>query len=259
MKKVLIFIVLNLCLLANVETFAETFAETFKGKQFVTYGELLKSIEAVAKTLENSPVMKQEFKVLQNTHGVDDRMYKDYVRVRLAFEATRDSGLWQIRWAVTDQEPNSDNIWKQWNNDSTLHYQSEQSAQATATAECDELSALFAIIARGLGVREVGLFWPASNHTVAVWKAKGNGKDVRIIIPTSQIFLDNQAGLGTKAFDPNTQKTIYNYSRKDIKVTDKIPGKVAEMMVSQLKKYGGKPAVWLQKRRNTLSKKFGGS
>ncbi len=247
----------------NIQNFQEPTQPTttfFPNKQQVTYGELLQEMEKIATKLESSEILRAEFKQLQSSHGIADseQMYKDFVRVRLAFEATRDSGLWQLRWAVTDQQPNSDKIWQQWKQ--WRQQTNPQAKQATATAECDELSALFAVIARGLGVAEVGLFWPTSNHTVAVWKAKGNkGQEVRVVVPTSQIFLDNKATLGTTDFDPYQQKNIYNYTRQDVKRTDKIPAKLAEMMLTQLTIFGGQSSKQLQQRRNQLSKILGGS
>ena len=187
-------------------------------------------------------------------------MYHDFLRVRLTFEATRDSGLWQLRWNITHKEPNSDSIWAQWQALHPFDYLDEGKPQASAVAECDELSALFALIVRSLGVKEVGLFWPTSNHTVAVWMAKGvDGKQVRVVIPTSQIYLSSNASLGTKEFDPYTQKTIYQYRRKDVDSDYKIPAELAKMMLEQVEKYGGEPALTLQKKRNKVSAYLGGS
>ena len=231
--------------------------------QFVTYGELIKELESIAKTrLEPSEVLQKEFVRLQKTHGIsgDQKTYRDFVRVRLAFEATRDSGLWQIRWKVTDKEPNSDLIWKQWRQQTAPKYATEKSAKATAEAECDELSALFAFIARSLGVKRVGLFWPTFNHTVAVWTPNDKeGNPVRIVVPTSQIFISSKATLGTREFDPEKQKIIYDYHRKDVPSTHKIPAPLAEMMIAQVKKFAGKSSQFLQARRNRLSHQFGGS
>ncbi len=130
----------------NTQNFQEPTQPTtaiFTNKQQVTYGELLQEMEKIASKLESSEVLRAEFKQLQSSHGIADteQMYKDFVRVRLAFEATRDSGLWQLRWAVTDQQPNSDKIWQQWKRQTN-----PQANQPTATAECDELSALFAVL-----------------------------------------------------------------------------------------------------------------
>ncbi|MDM8514815.1 hypothetical protein QUF76_01355 [Desulfobacterales bacterium HSG16] len=230
---------------------------------FVTFRQLIMELEKIAQNnLEPSKILQSEFAKLQKTHGIagDKKNYRDFVRVRLAFEATRDSGLWQIRWTITDNEPNSDAIWHQWQKQTAPQFKSEENAEATAIAECDELSALFAFTARSLGVKKVGLFWPAWNHTVAVWTSMDKrGKPVRIVVPTSQIFIDANATLGTKEFDTGKQKNIYDYSRKDVIPTYKIPGPLARMMITQAKKLGGKSAVYLQARRNRLSKKFGGS
>ncbi len=231
--------------------------------QFVTYGELIASLEEIVNhRFENSEVFKHEFLELQKSHGVtsSEKAYREFIRVKIAFEATRDSGLWQIRWAVTDNEPNSDSIWNQWNRVSAPLYITEKDAEPTAVAECDELSALFAFISRGLGVEKVGLFWPTWNHTVGVWTTEDElGKPIRIVIPTSQIFISTNATFGTKEFDPYKQKTIYEYNRKDIKKDHKIPAMLAEMMIRQVREYGDKPSLYLQGRRNQLSKKFGGS
>ena len=84
-------------------------------------------------------------------------------------------------------------------------------------------------------------------------------KPVRIIVPTSQVFISANATLGTKEFDPNKQKTIYDYSRQDVALTHKIPASLARMMINQVKNFGGKSTAFLQARRNRLSKKLGGS
>lgn len=257
MKKtiIILFLLMHSCLVCSQVDDTES--------NYISYGELIDSLESVVeKDLVNSEVLKREFEDLQKSHGISNnqKMYHDFVRVRLAFEATRDSGLWQIRWAVTNKEPNSDLIWAQWNTLQSVNYHDENKLQPTAVAECDELSALFALIARGLGVKEVGLFWPTFNHTVAVWMAEDSkGSPVRVVIPTSQIFLTKNASLGTKEFDPYKQKTIYQYRRKDIKNNHKIPEHVAKMMISQVEKYGAEPSSSLQGMRNQRSQKFGGS
>ncbi len=227
------------------------------GEAVTSYRALIDGLESVAKDLESSKVLKEEFIALQTTHGLldNEKNFRDFVRVRLAFELTRDSGLWQVRWAVTDQEPQSDAIWRQWQSVNQL-----KADQATAVAECDELSALFAIIARDLGVKKVGLFWPTWNHTVAVWMAAGaDGKEARVVVPTSQVFLTSNATLGTKIFNPYTQKTIYPYHRKDVSMNYKIPTSLVNAMIEQAKRYGGEPSSVLQARRNKLSQKMGGS
>lgn len=125
----------------------------------------------------------------------------EYSRVRLAFEATRDGGLWVLQWAISNREPTERYAWA-----SLLGW---RGGQVTAVAECDELSAVFASLARAMGVREVGLFWPTNNHTVAVWTTPGTTSAVRVIVPTSQIFLSSGETPGTTQFDPATQRTIY--------------------------------------------------
>jgi len=36
--------------------------------------------------------------------------YSDFVIVRLLYEATRDAGLWNLHWTITDMPPNSDDF-----------------------------------------------------------------------------------------------------------------------------------------------------
>lgn len=230
---------------------------------YMTYGDLVSALDEIAKNqLENSQTLKREFLELQSSHGISDsdKTFRDYVRIKLAFEATRDSGLWQIRWKITDKEPNSDAIWSQWGNLKNPIFRLESEAYPTAVAECDELSALFAFISKGLGVKNVGLFWPTWNHTVGVWTTESrDGEPVRIVLPTSQIFLSSTATLGTHEFDPYKQKNIYQYDRNDIDKDYKIPKKLAEMMLMQVRKYGAKSSSFLQARRNRLAGQFGGS
>ena len=95
----------------------------------ISLKQLLNDLDEIATTiLEPSDTLKHEFETLQKTHGIanNDKNYHDFVRVRLAFEATRDSGLWQLRWAITDKEPNSDSIWQQWDSVSELKYKDEK-------------------------------------------------------------------------------------------------------------------------------------
>ena len=233
------------------------------------FSEFIAELESIAVELEASANITREFVALQQSHGLaaNDRNYQEFVRVRLMFEATRDSGLWQIKWAITDQEPNSDSIWSQWSDRSDrrpdiaqLEFENEAWTQPTAIAECDELSAMFAFLARKMGVRKVGLLWPTWNHTVAVWTAEGaNGDPVRVLVPTSQIFISDQATLGSSEFDPNRQRVIYDYDRQDVPPDFSIPGSLANELLQQLRKFGGESADVLQARRNRLSMKFGGS
>ena len=230
--------------------------------KFVTYRQFIMDLKEVVKELESSEVLQQEFTELQKTHHFvkNKANYSHFVIVRTVFEATRDSGLWQIRWAVTDREPRSDAIWTQWQSHLAPVFQDEKRAIATAVGECDELSALFAFIARSLGVKKVGLFWPTLNHVVAVWSVRDKeGKEVRVIVPTSQIFLSENATLGTTEFDAYQQTTIYDYVRKDVEPSFLIPSDLAKMMIEQVEKFGGKSALSLQARRNRLSQRIGGS
>jgi hypothetical protein len=165
--------------------------------------------------------------------------------VRLLFEATRDKGFWNLNWDNTNMPPNSDNIWRQWQN-----MRKPSSVAPTATAECDELSALFAFLVERAGVRSVGLLWPTVNHTVAVWVLRpAAGPMVRVVVPTTQIFLEPTDFFGTNKFDPWRQKTIYEYTRREVPDSFEIPKPLFDFFIMQVDKYGGASDLTLQQLR----------
>jgi hypothetical protein len=186
--------------------------------------------------------------------GADRLTLQSFSRVRLAFEATRDGGLWGLRWNITDQMPRSDEIWRHWRTDvATDAAGAALGAEAmTAEAECDELSALFAVIARDLGVDGfVGLHWPYWNHTVAVWQIDdAQGAPVRIVVPTSQVFLSREATLGTKELA--TRRVVFPYVRVDVKADTPLPGPLARFLLGRLALLGAEDSSVLQSRRNRL-------
>jgi hypothetical protein len=135
-----------------------------------------------AKAPENSTGMRLGFRSFMSAHNlaIDSISYSDFVVVRVLFEATRDAGFWNLHWSITDQPPNSDRIWSQW-----LTVGRPSPVTPTATAECDELSALYAFLAERAGVKSVGLFWPFPNHTVAVWVVRPvKSASIRVVVPT---------------------------------------------------------------------------
>lgn len=225
--------------------------EFFVGSQTVTVDDLAAQIDTLADEIADSEDVRADYDALVESAGLIDsrELYRDYVRVKLAFEATRDGGWWDLSWDITNEQPNSEQIWKQWE---TAEVGDEP--RPTAIAECDELSALFAFVARRLSVRGIGLFWPTGNHVVAVWTVQGvqtqSGSPVRIVVPTSQIFLTADDSLGTDGFDPWTQKTIFEYRRRDVKGTHAISGDLARLFVAQIAEHGHKSQAQLQRERN---------
>ena len=235
---------------------------------------LITALQTKAKFLESSSGMRQAFRSFTTAHNLlpDSVRYSDFVMVRLVYEATRDAGLWNMHWTVTDQPPNSDRIWKQWQ---TVHTPSV--TVPTAIAECDELSALYAFLVERAGVKSVGLLWPYPNHTVAVWmprpanrpapspanapaNATANGQSkgpakaasfpaIRVVVRTSQIFLTEADTFDTKRFDPWRQKTIYEYTRRDVSDNFEIPKPLFDFFLDQLDKYAGATDATLQQVR----------
>lgn len=208
---------------------------------------LINRIRDKAKVLESSAGMKAGFQSFISAHQLSSHSirYSDYVVMRLLFEATRDAGFWNLRWAITDRDPHSEAIWRQWQ---TLHTPAARTP--TATAECDEISALYAFLARHMGIKEVGLLWPTANHTVAVWTVRPVSRPaIRVIVPTTQIFLDENDFFDTRKFDPWRQKNIYDYTRRDVPDSIALPPALVKFFLVQIDKYAGASDTTLQQLR----------
>jgi hypothetical protein len=205
------------------------------------------TIRSKAAALESSQGMRQGFNGFMQTYRLTPGAvrYGDYVLVRLLYEATRDAGFWNLHWTITNREPNSDNIWHQWHD-----VREPSAARPTASAECDELSALYAFLAARAGIKRVGLFWPYANHTVAVWTVGPAGpSESRVVIPTSQIFLQETDTFGTRRFNAWSQKAIYDYTRRDVPDSFAIPARLAAFFLSQADKYAAASDATLQQLR----------
>lgn len=217
----------------------------------VRYAELVEEMRRVADELARTDAVQRAHAALLVETGLNAQQVPllSFSRVRLAFEATRDGGLWGIRWAITDQMPWSDRIWAQW---SKLDLATVADDGVTAVAECDELSALFAMLARDLGVEGfVGLHWPYWNHTVAVWQLPGpQPRATRILVPTSQVFLSREATLGTRELP--AQRVVFPYVRKDLKPNSPLPGTLVRFLIARLRTFGAGSSADLQARRNAL-------
>jgi len=171
--------------------------------------------------------------------------YSDFVVVRLLYEATRDAGFWNMHWTITNMPPNSDEVWRQWK-----AIREVSATTPTASAECDELSALYAFLVERAGVRTVGLFWPYSNHTVAVWVIHpAGGNEIRVVVPTSQVFLTINDSLATTKFNPWHQKTIFEYTRHDVPDSFQLPKPLFDYCVKQMERYAGASDSTLQQLR----------
>ena len=165
-----------------------------------TLAHLITEIQVRTKKLEGSSGMRSSFQFFTSAYKIPPQSlrYGDFVIVRLFYEATRDAGFWNMRWSITNMPPNSDQLWRQWKDIPAV-----SPTKFTATAECDDLSALYAFLVERSGVHTIGLFWPYPNHTVAVWVIRPeHGSEVRVVVPTSQIFLDVTDSFGTKKFNP---------------------------------------------------------
>src|ERR1700722_5669380 len=232
---------------SGVPLHPETPAQSAFSPQVIPLAQFVSAIRQKGKTLENSSGMRFAFASFLAAHHLPpaSARYSDFVVIRLLFEATRDAGFWNMHWSVTDQPPNSDRIWRQWK---TIVRPSPR--EPTATAECDELSALYAFLAERSGVRSVGLLWPTANHTVAVWVLEpATGPVIRVVVPTSQIFLEETDSFDTKKFNPWRQKTIYEYTRRDVPDTFDLPKPLVDFFLKQIDIYAGASDATLQRLR----------
>ncbi len=167
-----------------------------------------------------------------NTPGLSG----DFRRLRLLFEATRDGGWWRLRWDITNQEPSSQRIFTQWEQGGSPLALGESSA----VAECDEVSALLAVLGRRIGVRGLGLFYPTWNHTIVAWAPPQLVKQHQrvVLVPTTQIFLGCDAG-----FDATTFRTrltnIEEYPRWDVRPSRPMSATMARYLLEQVRAYAG--------------------
>ena len=217
------------------------------GRADTTVAHLVTEIRAHAKKLEGSSGMHSSFQSFTTAYKIapNSIRYSDYVVVRLLYEATRDAGFWNMHWTITNMPPNSDQVWKQWK---TVHEVSP--LVPTASAECDELSALYAFLVEHAGTRSVGLFWPYPNHTVAVWVLHpASGKEIRVVVPTSQVFLGVNDSFGTRKFNPWHQKTIFEYKRRDVPDSFELPTPLFNYFVRQMDRFAGASDSTLQEIR----------
>jgi hypothetical protein len=222
----------------------------------VAYDELVSALRTVADGLTTNPnVVNAHSALLEQHHlSVDELPLSSFSRVRLIFEATRDGGLWDLRWGITDQMPWSDKIWKQWSDRAGQLEMSEADSDEayvpTAVAECDELSALFALLVRDVGIAGfAALHWPVWNHVVAVWQVpRHGGGHARIVVPTSQVFLSRHATLGTTELA--TRRVLFPYARRDLKGDSEVPAALARFLVGRAMTLGGLSSAELGARRN---------
>ncbi|MGO1002909.1 hypothetical protein [Lysobacter sp. CA196] len=213
-----------------------------------TVADLVARLRTQAAASQSSPAVRADYDALRAAQNLSAAQlpYADYAYLRLLFEATRDGGYWNLHWAITDREPNSDAIWTQWR---ARRSATPTGITATATAECDELSALYAFLARRGGVRNVGLFWPTANHTVAVWRIATTPGETRIVVPTTQIFLSQSDSFGTRGFDPWKQTKVYEYGRRDIADDARLPPALIGFFLGQNDKYARASGLSLQRMR----------
>lgn len=226
----------------------------------MTLERLVAELAALADAMEEDPTVQADFEAFAQARGLEPTaaLRRDHARVKLAFEATRDGGWWHLRWDITNRKPNSEAIWSQWREDPVL-FDARGRPLPSATAECDELSALFAFLVRRLGVDRVGLFWPQWNHVVAVWTLVQGEATHRVVVPTSQIFLDADASLGTDGFDPWRQKTIFTYRRQDASMRSTIPDALARTFIDQAWRHAFETRATAQEHRNARARILDGS
>ena len=203
----------------------------------VTLGDFWQALAAQVAVLDTS-ALRGAFEAFAARHELDPDtpgLRQDFMRLWVAFEATRDGGWWRLRWKITDQEPSSTKIWKEWRRSPPR----AAFALPSAVAECDEISALFSVTARRLGVRGVGLFYPTWNHVIAGWTpaalAEQSGARV-VLIPTTQIFQGCEATFDQTSFA--APKRVYEYPRYDVRDSTEIPTELAAFLLEQVRAYG---------------------
>jgi hypothetical protein len=205
--------------------------------QRVTFGDFWSALSTQIERLDTT-ALRGGFEAFAARHQVDPstpQLWQDFTRLWLVFEATRDGGWWRLRWDVTDQEPTSVVIWKAWMRAPPAH----AFATESAVAECDEITALFSVAARRLGVRGVGLFYPTWNHVIAGWApealARPGAQNV-VLIPTTQIFQGCPSTFDETTF--RVPKRVYEFPKVDVRDATEMPPSLAHFLLEQVRAYG---------------------
>lgn len=197
--------------------------------------------------------LRAEYQLLARKHGMDpasDALLRDYVRVRTVFEATRDGGYFGVRWAITNQEPSSKLLWAAWQKAPPVSL-----AAPSCTAECDEISAMTALLGRALGVRRLGLYWPTWNHTIVAWEPQGT--KARVLVPTTQIFQGCAAGIGSTSFSATVQRTVFEYGAREMQDAQPVPA--ADFLLAELDVYADASSAMLALIRLHRGARYGSS
>lgn len=168
--------------------------------------------------------MRSSFQSFTSAYKIrpDSISDSDFVVVRLLYEATRDGGFWNMHWTVTNMPPNSDQVRRQWKLVSA-------GFSAGSHSPCR--------VRRTLGALRV----PRT-----IRRAQG---DVRVVVPTPQIFLDVTDSFATRKFNPWHQKTIYEYTRHDVADAFQLPKPLFDYFFEQVDRYGGATDSTLQQLR----------
>jgi len=205
----------------------------------MTFGAFVHALQVRIDAIDDDGV-RAELAPIAARHLLDPNdanLLRDYKRLRTLFEATRDGGLWRIRWAITNEWPSSKLIWKRW---TSTGFGASALSSPTATAECDEISSLTSFLAGRLGVKQVGLFYPTWNHTIVAWEPTiktTTGKPARILLPTTQVFLGCDDAIDVTSFSPKAQKNVYAYVAADVSDAATIPAETAAFLLGQIDRY----------------------
>lgn len=203
----------------------------------VTFGDFWPALATQVERLDTT-ALQSGFQAFAARHDVDPstpQLWRDFTRLWVIFEATRDGGFWRLRWDVTDQEPTSVVIWKAWMRAPPAH----AFASESAVAECDEITALFSVTARRLGVRGVGLFYPTWNHVIAGWAPEAlakSGANSIVLIPTTQIFQGCPSTFDETTF--KVPKHVYEFPKVDMRDATEMPPSLAHFLLEQVRAYG---------------------
>jgi hypothetical protein len=82
----------------------------------VTLGDFWLALAAQVAELDTS-ALQGVFEAFPARYDLDPEtagLRQDFVRLWVAFEATRDGGFWRLRWDITDEQPSSRKIWTHW-------------------------------------------------------------------------------------------------------------------------------------------------
>jgi len=121
-----------------------------------------------------------------------------------------------MHWTITNQEPVSPKFGSSGGDQKSVLREPDGSADAMSFLRC------YSFLVTRSGVREWGYSGRITSHGCSLGVASSKGADIRVVVPTSQIFLEVTIP-STQQVRSVAQKSIHEYTRRDVQTLSSSP------------------------------------